>query len=109
VGFVSGVPFDGGRAEEFGLHESFPGREGIGAPIYHVITMEDGSAVTLRGDRHLATFPARSDESSLDVYTGTWTVAGGTGAFANLQGGGTIVVRPESPTEIIQVFTGTLR
>lgn len=108
-GIVAEGPLDGASADEYGLHEVFPGREGAGAPIFHVLTASDGSTLTIRGDRRFVTFPSPDSGEPLNVYTGAWTIVGATGAFDGVQGGGLIRVRPMSSTEIVQEFTGILR
>lgn len=108
VGVVDGAPpLAGAHAVEMGLHDVFPGREGNGTPIYHVLTLADGSQLTLRGDRRLVQF-STDDGQPVNVYSGTWQVLGATGSLAGMQGGGIIRVRPVSPREIVQEFEGII-
>ena len=108
VGEVSGDSrLAGAQAVEMGLHDAFPGREITGAPIYHVLTLTDGSQLTLRGDRRLVTV-STDGGAPVNVYTGTWQVLGGTGSAAGWRGAGTIRIRPISPQEVVQEFEGTL-
>lgn len=106
VGVVNGASLlAGAHAVEMGLHDVFPGRDGNGSPIYHVLTLADGSQLTLRGDRRLLWF-STDDGPPVNVYLGTWQVLGATGSLAGMRGGGIIRVRPISPQEIVQEFEG---
>lgn len=100
-----GGPFDGAQATEMGFHDVFPGKGGVGAPLYHVLALKGGGTVTLRGDRELIVIPTGTDKPAM-VYSGQWRVLGGTGAMAGIQGAGTYRTSPLSPTESRLEFEG---
>jgi len=96
----------GTAVTEFGMHDIQRGVGGDPAG-YLVFTADDGSEAYIKWRVRAVFVPAADGKMKL-LDNGYWEVAGGTGRYTDLQGAGTLHIKPASKTDRRFILNGEL-
>lgn len=106
-GAASGTgAFNGTKVVEYGMHDIIPGVGGDPRG-YLVLTAANGDLAYVKWQVRAVFVPGPDGKPQL-LDNGFWETAGGTGAFANMTGAGTLHIKAVSPTDRKFILEGDL-